>query len=72
LATAYFLDRVVRLTDARTDQEHVDLVVHQRASTPDRTAFLLGRSSDDPDEGAAHVARRTAGSSARERAAATG
>ncbi|WP_336921445.1 aspartate/glutamate racemase family protein [Aquipuribacter sp. SD81] len=48
LATAYFLDRVVRLTDAATDQEHVDLVVHQRASTPDRTAFLLGRSAEDP------------------------
>lgn len=48
LATAYFLARVVRLTDAATDQEHVDLVVHQRASIPDRTAFLLGRSSEDP------------------------
>ncbi len=48
LATAYFLQRVVRLTDARTDQEHVDLVVHQRSSIPDRTAFLLGRSTDDP------------------------
>ena len=48
LATAYFLARVVHLTDAATDQEHVDLVVHQRASIPDRTAFLLGRSTDDP------------------------
>lgn len=48
LATAYFLQRVVLLTDARTDQDHVDLVVHQRASIPDRTAFLLGRSSEDP------------------------
>lgn len=48
LATAYFLERVVRLTDAATDQDHVDLVVHQRASTPDRTAFLLGRSDGDP------------------------
>lgn len=48
LATAYFLERVVRLTDAATDQEHVDLVVHQRASIPDRTAFLLGRSPEDP------------------------
>ena len=34
LATAYFLERVVRLTDAATDQEHVDLVVHQRATSP--------------------------------------
>jgi len=48
LATAYFLQRVVLLTDARTDQDHVDLVVHQRASIPDRTAYLLGLSGDDP------------------------
>ncbi len=48
LATAYFLARVVHLTDAANDQDHVDLVVHQRAGIPDRTAFLLGRSADDP------------------------
>lgn len=57
LATAYFLARVVHLTDAATDQEHVDLVVHQRASIPDRTAFLLGRSSDDPGPVMAACAR---------------
>lgn len=57
LATAYFLARVVRLTDAATDQEHVDLVVHQRASIPDRTAFLLGRSTDDPGPVMAACAR---------------
>ena len=57
LATAYFLARVVHLTDAATDQEHVDLLVHQRASTPDRTAFLLGRSTDDPGPVMAACAR---------------
>jgi len=57
LATAYFLARVVHLTDAATDQEHVDLVVHQRASIPDRTAFLLGRSTDDPGPVMAACAR---------------
>lgn len=65
LATAYFLDRVVRLTDARTDQEHVDLVVHQRASIPDRTAFLLGRSQDDPGPVMAACARDLVGIGAR-------
>jgi len=57
LATAYFLARVVHLTHAATDQEHVDLVVHQRASIPDRTAFLLGRSTDDPGPVMAACAR---------------
>jgi aspartate racemase len=41
-ATVYFLQRVVELTDAARDQDHVDLVIWQRGSTPDRTAALLG------------------------------
>jgi len=48
LATVYFLRRVIELTAADTDQDHVDLLVCQHSSIPDRTAFLLGRSSADP------------------------
>ncbi len=48
LATVYFLERVVALTDVDTDQEHVNLVVMQHASTPDRTAFVTGRSDESP------------------------
>jgi aspartate racemase len=48
LATAYFLQRVVQLTDAARDQEHVDLVVLNHATIPDRTDFVLGRSAADP------------------------
>lgn len=48
LATVYFLDKVVRLTQAERDQDHVDLVVMQHASIPDRTAYILGRSDENP------------------------
>ncbi|GEL93747.1 aspartate/glutamate racemase family protein [Cellulomonas composti] len=48
LATVYFLDKVVRLTDAARDQDHVDLVVMQHATIPDRTAYILGRSDENP------------------------
>ncbi len=41
-ATVHFLARVVELTDAVRDQDHVDLLVWQHGSIPDRTAFLLG------------------------------
>jgi aspartate racemase len=41
-ATVHFLARVLQLTDAVRDQDHVDLLVWQHASTPDRTAYLLG------------------------------
>ena len=41
-ATVHFLHRVVELTDAKRDQDHVDLLVWQHGSIPDRTAYLLG------------------------------
>lgn len=58
LATAYFMDLVVRLTDAGRDQDHVDMVVLQHASIPDRTAFILGDSDEDPGPVMAQDARR--------------
>ncbi len=41
-ATVHFLRRVVELTDAQRDQDHVDLLVWQHGSIPDRTGFLRG------------------------------
>ncbi len=47
-ATAEFLNRVIAHTDAQRDQDHADLVVFQHSSIPDRTAFLVGESDEDP------------------------
>lgn len=58
LATAYFLDKVVRLTAAERDQDHVDMVVLNHATIPDRTDFVLGRSDEDPGPVMAEDARR--------------
>ena len=57
-ATVCFLDLVVRYTAAERDQDHVDLVVLQHATIPDRTAYILGRSDDDPGPVMAADARR--------------
>lgn len=43
LATIEFMSMVAARTAARVEQEHADLVVTQRSSTPDRTAAILGR-----------------------------
>ena len=43
LATARLFQRVVELTDARCDQEHLDGTVLNRPQIPDRSAYLLGR-----------------------------
>lgn len=42
LATAQFLTFVLDNTAVEVEQDHVDLVVSQRSSTPDRTAAILG------------------------------
>ncbi|WP_240666269.1 aspartate/glutamate racemase family protein [Oerskovia turbata] len=58
LATAYFLQLVVQLTQAERDQDHLDMVVLNHATIPDRTAFILGRSAEDPAPVLANDARR--------------
>lgn len=47
-ATAEFLMRVIGHTDAQRDQDHADLVVFQHSTIPDRTAFIVGESDEDP------------------------
>jgi len=58
LATAYFLGKVVRLTVAERDQDHIDMIVFDHAAIPDRTAFIVGTSTEDPGPVMADDARR--------------
>lgn len=48
MASVYFYKMVVDMTDAKTDQEHVDMVITNRATTPDRSAYILGESEENP------------------------
>lgn len=48
MATAYFLQLLVQMSDAETDQEHMEILLHSRPRIPDRTRFILGRSGEDP------------------------
>ena len=38
MATAYLLQLIIEMTDAKTDQEHLDVIVFDRPSVPDRTS----------------------------------
>lgn len=40
-ATAYFFDRIVDHTQASKDQEHIDIVIFNHATMPDRTSAIL-------------------------------
>lgn len=48
IATAYFMELVIKMTRAECDQQHLDMIIYNIPSTPDRTAFLLGKSQDSP------------------------
>ncbi len=48
MATALFMRQITAMTDAACDQQHIDMIIRSIPSTPDRTAFLLGSSQDDP------------------------
>ncbi len=48
MATAYFLHMIVEMTDAKTDQEHIEVLLHSKPQIPDRTRFILGLSEDSP------------------------
>ncbi|HHX12160.1 MAG TPA: aspartate/glutamate racemase family protein [Clostridiales bacterium] len=48
IATEYFYDLTVQMTDAKTDQEHIEMIVYSKPSIPDRTEYILGKSNDNP------------------------
>lgn len=47
-ATVYFMDMVVDNTHASCDQEHIDMIVYNHASIPDRTSYILDNNCDNP------------------------
>lgn len=48
LSSAYFYEMITEHTKASRDQDHIDIILSSRATTPDRTAFILGKSDADP------------------------
>lgn len=48
MASAYFLELLVQMTAAASDQEHLDVILLCRPSIPDRTAAILDPSRESP------------------------
>lgn len=46
LATVKLLEKIVMLTDAKCDQEHLHIIVDINTSIPDRTSYLIGAGED--------------------------
>ena len=48
MASAYFYELITAHTKAACDQDHIDMVISSRASTPDRSSYILGTNPDNP------------------------
>lgn len=48
LSSAYFYELITSFTKAERDQDHIDIILSSRASTPDRTSYILGNSDACP------------------------
>ena len=48
MATAYLMQLIVDMTDAKTDQEHLDAIIFNRPGVPDRTAYILDPTKPSP------------------------
>ncbi len=47
-ATMYFSNLVIDNTKAIKDQDHINMLIYNHASIPDRTDYLLGKSNESP------------------------
>lgn len=48
LATVYFMDMLVKMTEASCDQEHIPVLCFNHPTIPDRTAYILDNTKPDP------------------------
>lgn len=48
LSTAAFYERIVNLTDALNDQDHIETIIWSNPNIPKRVEYILGQSEDNP------------------------
>ena len=50
MASVYFLQLLTQMSDAQTDQEHMEIILYSKPSIPDRTIYIVGESNINPVE----------------------
>ncbi len=48
MSTFHFCQMITSHTRAVRDADHIDMIISSRATTPDRTAFIVGTGTEDP------------------------
>ena len=57
LATSKLFDKILLLTDASSDQEHLDIIIYNKSTIPDRTKFIKG-TGEDPTHKLIYVSKQ--------------
>ncbi len=60
MATAFFMQMAIEMTEAGTDQEHIEMIVYNCPSIPDRTSYIVGQSGENPGIPMAEAGRKLA------------
>lgn len=60
IATAYFMELIIKMTDAACDQDHLDMIIYNSPRIPDRTSYILGRSDENPVKPMIEIGRKLA------------
>lgn len=58
MATVYFLQLLTQMSDAQSDQEHMEILIHSKPQIPDRTRYILGQSEESPLPGMIQVGKQ--------------
>ena len=48
LATAYLMELVINMTDAKKDQDHIPMLINNCPQIPDRTEYILDNTKENP------------------------
>ncbi|MCL2188284.1 MAG: amino acid racemase [Defluviitaleaceae bacterium] len=56
-ATALFYEKFIALQTVDVEQEYADILIYSKSSIPDRTAFIIGESENDPAPALIHAAQ---------------
>ena len=48
IAMSFFMELVIKMTDASTDQDHLDMIIYNIPSIPDRTSYILDHTKKSP------------------------
>ena len=60
MATAFFMQMVIEMTEAKTDQEHIEMLIHNCPAIPDRTSYILRKSAVNPEPQIAGIGQKLA------------